>query len=96
MYVDKLDDLGNKYNTYSTIKMKPADVESSTYIDFKKESNIFVKGYTPSWSEEFFMIKKVKKLKILCHGHVSLVIVTAKKLLKRFTKENYKNQIKNS
>ena len=29
----------NKYNTYSTIKMKPVDVESSRYIDFNKENN---------------------------------------------------------
>ena len=26
-----------------------------------KYKNIFAKGYTPNWSEEFFMIKKIKK-----------------------------------
>ena len=38
--IDKLDDIVNKYsNTYhSTIKMKPVDVKSSTYIDFNKEN----------------------------------------------------------
>ena len=38
---DKLDDIVNKYsNTYrSTIKMQPADVKSSTYIDSRKEIN---------------------------------------------------------
>ena len=38
---DNLDDLVNKSsNTYhSTIKMKPADVMSSTYINFKKGNN---------------------------------------------------------
>ena len=30
----------NEYNnTYRTIKMKPADVEGNTYIDFEKEVN---------------------------------------------------------
>ena len=38
VYIDKLDDIVNKYdNTYhSTIKMKPVDVKSSTYIDSSK------------------------------------------------------------
>ena len=40
MYIDKLDDIANKYNnTYrSTTKMKPADVTSSV-IDFNKKNN---------------------------------------------------------
>ena len=40
-YIDKLDYIVNKYtNTYhSTIKMKPVDVKSSTYIDSSKEIN---------------------------------------------------------
>ena len=80
VYIDKLDDIINKYNnTYSTIKMKPVDVKSNTYIDFSKEvndknpkskivdnvriskyKNVFTKGYNPNWSEEVFVIKKVK------------------------------------
>ena len=81
VYIDKLDDLVNKYiNTYhSTIKMKPVDVKDNMYIDFVKEinnkdpkiqvayyvgiskyKNVFAKGYTPDWSEEVFMIKKLK------------------------------------
>ena len=41
VYVDKLADIVNKYNNtyHSTLKMKPADVKSITYIDFKKENN---------------------------------------------------------
>ena len=40
VYIDKLDDIVNKYNTYqSTIKMKSVDVKSSTYIDFGTENN---------------------------------------------------------
>ena len=80
MYFDKLDDIVNKYNTYHrTIKMKPTDVKSSTYIDFdvehndkdpkfkvddhvriSKHRNISAKGYTPYWSEQVFVIKKIK------------------------------------
>ena len=72
VYIDKLDDIVNEYNNtyHRTIKMKPVDVENNTYIDFEKEvndhkriskyKNIFPKGYTPNWSEEVFVIKKVK------------------------------------
>ena len=81
MYIDKLNDTVNEYNNtyHTTIKMKPIDVQDSTYIDFSKEVNgknpkfkvgghvriskykiIFAKAYTPNWSEEVFMIKKVK------------------------------------
>ena len=41
VYIDKLDDIVNKYNetkTYlSTIKMKTIDVKSSKYFDFDKK-----------------------------------------------------------
>ena len=38
VYIDKLDDIVNKYNNtyHRTIKMKPVDVKDSTYIGFKK------------------------------------------------------------
>ena len=38
MYINKLDNIFNKYNSayHSTIKMKPVDVKSRTYIDFDK------------------------------------------------------------
>ena len=41
VYIDKLHDMVNKYNNtyHSTIKMKPVDGESSTYIDSSKEIN---------------------------------------------------------
>ena len=40
VYIDKLDDVVNKYNnTYSTSKMKSVDLKSSTNIDFSKEIN---------------------------------------------------------
>ena len=41
MYIDKLDDIVNKYDNTCprTIKMKPVDVKSSTYIHSSKEIN---------------------------------------------------------
>ena len=40
MFINELDDIFNEYNkTYSTIKMKPLDVISSTYIDSGVETN---------------------------------------------------------
>ena len=41
VYIDKLDDIANKYNNkkHRTIKMKPIDVKDNTYIDFGKEVN---------------------------------------------------------
>ena len=41
IYVDKLDDIVDKYNNayHSTIKMKPIDVKLSTYIQSSKEKN---------------------------------------------------------
>ena len=38
VYIDKLDDIVNKYNNtyHSTIKMKPVDVKSNTYINSKE------------------------------------------------------------
>ena len=41
VYIDKLDDIVNKYNNtyHSTIKMKPVDIKSNTYIDSSKKIN---------------------------------------------------------
>ena len=41
VYIDKLDDIVNKFNNIyqRTIKMKPVDVKPSTHIDFNKENN---------------------------------------------------------
>ena len=41
MYIDKLDDIVNKYNNtyHSTIEMKPVNLKSSIYLDFGIENN---------------------------------------------------------
>ena len=81
VYIDNLDGTINECNnTYRwTVKIKPIDVKTSTYINFEVENNdkytkfkvgdhvriskyrnIFAKSYTPNFSSEAFMIKKVK------------------------------------
>ena len=41
VYIDKVDDIVNKYNnTCSTIKMKHVAVKSNTYIDSSKQFNV--------------------------------------------------------
>ena len=41
MYINKLDDIVNKYNNtfHSTINMKLVDVKSRAYINFNKKNN---------------------------------------------------------
>ena len=83
MYINKLDDIVHKYNNTdrSTIKLKLAEVNSDTYIDFDKKNNkedpkfqvgdhvriskyknTFPKSYLRNWSEEDFVILKVKNI----------------------------------
>ena len=42
LYIDKFDDIVNKYNNtyHKTITMKPVDVNPSMYIDFNRENNM--------------------------------------------------------
>ena len=58
-----------------------------------KCKSIFAKGYTSNWSEEAFVILKIKKTVLWTHV---LMILMVKKLLENFMKKNYKKQIKNS
>ena len=41
MYIDTVDDIVKKYNStyHITIKMKPVDVKSNTYIGFHKKND---------------------------------------------------------
>ena len=114
VYIDKLDDIVNKYsNTYhSTIKMKPVDVKSNTYINSSKE----IKDKDPKFKiGDIVRISKCKN--IFAKGYVPnsseevfvirkvkstvprtyvIVSLMEKKLLERFTKKNCKKQIKKS
>ena len=108
VYIDKLDDIVNKYNNtyHRTIKMKSVDVKSSTYININKGNNkegpkvkagdyvkIFLQKSMFQVGQKLLLLKK---LIILCHGHMLSVILTVKKLLECFMKKNCKKQIKKS
>ena len=40
-------------------------------LEFQNTKSIIAKGHTPNWSEEIFVISK---LKLQFHGHIVLVI----------------------
>ena len=106
VYIDNLADIfNNKYKRY----VSQHNQKSSIFVDIGIENdnkgrkfkvgdhviiskckNIFANVYVPHWSEKVFVIKKVK---ILCCGHILLVILTLRKFLEGFTKKNCKRQI---
>ena len=59
-YIDSID--SNKEVNDEDPKFKIAD-----HVRISKYKNIFAKGYTSNWSEEVFVIKK---LKIQLHGYI--------------------------
>ena len=77
-YIDSNKEIYKKY-----YKFKIGDT-----VRISRYKNIFAKGYVPNWSDEFFVIKKVKD--------TLLVILNAKKWLEHFTKKNFKKQVKKS
>ena len=69
MYVDKLNDIVNKYNNkyHTAIKMRPIDVKSSTYFDFDVGNNdndhvrIFkYKNILQIGQKTYLLLRKVK------------------------------------
>ena len=53
-----------KDNTYINIDKEANDQDPKfkvgDHVRISKYKNIFAKGYTPNWSEEMFVIKKIK------------------------------------
>ena len=53
-----------KDNTYIDFKKEVIDKELTfkvgDYVRISKCKNIFAKGYTPNWSEEVFIVSKIK------------------------------------
>ena len=82
VYIDKLGNIVNECNNtyHKTIKMKPADVKLSTYIDLKvanndKNSKFEVAMYESEWSWNVCMkCKNIKTRKQFCKSlHSKLV-----------------------
>ena len=74
-----------KDNTYIDFKKEVNDKDPKfkvgDHVRISKYKNIFAKGYTPNWSEEVFVISKIK---IQFHGYMLLMISMLKKLMEHF------------
>ena len=57
--IDVKDDSFAEYNEESNEKDPKFNV--GDHVRISKYKNIFAKGYTPNWSEEIFVVKKIKK-----------------------------------
>ena len=59
--IELIDVKDNTYiNTDKEINNKDPKFKVGDRVRISKYKNIFTKGYTPNWSEEVFVIKKVK------------------------------------
>ena len=60
----KMKPIDVKDNTYININKEVNDKDPKfkvgDHVRISKYKNIFAKGYTPNWSEEMFMIKRIK------------------------------------
>ena len=83
-----------KDNTYIDFKKEVNDKDPKfkvgDHVRISKYKNIFAKGYTPNWSEEVFVIKKVKNT-VPCAYVIS--DLNDQELLEHFIKKNYKRLI---
>ena len=58
-----IDVKGNKYIDFGKeVNDNDPKFKVGNHVRISKYKNIFAKGYTPNWSEEVFMIKKVKHI----------------------------------
>ena len=67
--IDVKSDSFAEYNEESN--EKDPQFKVNDHVRISKYKNIFAKEHTPNWSEEIFVIKKIK---ILYFGHTQLVI----------------------
>ena len=58
-------------HSYKEVNDKDLKFKIGDHVRTSKYKNIFAKAYTPNWSEEVFVIKKVKNT---VHGHMLLMI----------------------
>ena len=56
-----IDVTGNSYAEYNEdFNKKDPKFKFGDHVRISKYKNIFAKGYTPDWSEEIFVISKIK------------------------------------
>ena len=56
--IDVTDDSYNEYN--EDFNKKDLNFKVGGHVRISKYKNIFAKGYTPNWSEEVFVVSKIK------------------------------------
>ena len=87
-----------KDNTYIDFKKEVNDKDPKfkigDHVRISKYKNIFAKGYMPNCQIGQKKHLLLRKLKILYHGHMLLMILIVKKLLVDFMKMNCKRLIK--
>ena len=59
--IEVTDNYYAEYNEDPSNKKNPK-FEVSDHVRISKYKNIFTKGYTPNWSEEVFIINKIKNI----------------------------------
>ena len=90
-----------KDNTYidftKEVNDKDPKVKFGDHVRISKYKNNFAKGYTPNWSEEFFVVKNffVVQIKNTVPWNMLLTILRVKKLQEHFMKKNHKRIINN-
>ena len=91
----KIKPIDFKDNTYvdskKEVNNKDPKFKVGDYVKISKYKKLFAKGYTPNWSEEIFIVSKIKNKS---HGHMLLMISMVKKLHERFMKKNCKRLTK--
>ena len=94
--IHEFDDIVNKYykTCHRTIKIKPADVNSNTYIDSKKEVNNKEPKFKIGDIVRVSMQIGSNKLKKLCRETYIINNLNGKKTVRTFSEKNYKKQIK--
>ena len=56
-----IDVIGDSYAEYNEdFNIKGPKFKVGDYVGISKYKNIFAKGYTPNWSEEVFLVSKIK------------------------------------
>ena len=101
VYIDKLDDIVNKYNNtyHKVIKMKPVDIKSYTYINsgkeindkdpkFKVGNNVRISKYKNIFAKGYVPNWSEEVFVTLYRELMLLVILMEKKLLERFSEKN--------
>ena len=84
----KMKSIDVKSNSYAKYNVdsytKDAKFKIGNHLRISKYKNIFVKGYAPNFSEEVFVISKIKNT---VPGHMLLVILMVKEVLYHFIKK---------